>query len=146
MAAEIVLPDEYLFFAHLLLCRAHAMKGDLLNLQEEYTRCLELKTDCHIGWICLKLVESQCQLQIDSNAVDWNFEESVKKGGNLWRMWMALYNLVRGLISLQRKDLLSAEEHMGQACSLADSESCLYLCHGLYFLSYWVLEVSFNLF
>ncbi|KAF7829441.1 tetratricopeptide repeat protein SKI3 isoform X1 [Senna tora] len=129
-AAAIVLPDDYLFFAHLLLCRAHAMKGDLLNLQEEYTRCLELRTDCHIGWICLKLVESQYQLQINSNAIDLNFERSVKKGGNLWKMWMAVYNLVRGLISLQNRDLLSAEELMAQACSLADSESCLHLCHG----------------
>ncbi|XP_028765736.1 tetratricopeptide repeat protein SKI3 isoform X2 [Neltuma alba] len=129
-AAEIVLADDYLFFAHLMLCRAYAMKGDLLNLQKEYTRCLELRTDCLIGWICLKLVESRYELKINSNAIDLNFEESVKKGGNLWKMWMAVYNLVRGLISLQNGDLLSAEELVAQACLLVDSESCLYLCHG----------------
>ncbi|KAI4336665.1 hypothetical protein L6164_015163 [Bauhinia variegata] len=129
-ASEIVLPDGYLFFAHLLLCRVYALKDDRLSLQKEYMRCLELKTDCYIGWICLKLMESRYQLQIDSNNVDLNFAACLKRGGNLWNVWMAVYLLVRGLISLQNCDLLSAEEFAGQACLLAGSEGCSHLCHG----------------
>lgn len=129
-ASELVLPDDYLFFAHLLLCRVYAMKGDNLSFQEEYIRCMKLKTGYHIGWICLKLMECQYELQIDSNAIDLNFEECVKRSGKLWNTWMAVYNLVKGMISLQKRDLISAEEFMAQACSLAGFESCLFLCHG----------------
>lgn len=135
-ASQLVLPDDYLFFAHLLLCRLYAMKGDHLNFQKEYITCLKLRTDCHIGWICLKLMECLCELQIDSNVIDMNFEECIKMGGNSWSMWMATYNLVRGMISLQKRDLVSAEEFMAQACSLAGYESCLFLCHGMYL--FWV--------
>ncbi|XP_027362032.1 tetratricopeptide repeat protein SKI3 isoform X2 [Abrus precatorius] len=128
-ASELVLPDDYLFFAHLLLCRVYAMKGDCLSFQKEYLRCLELWTDYPIGWICLKLMECQHELQIDSNAIDLNFRECVKRSGNSWNMWMAVYNLVRGMISLQKRDLVLAEEFMAQACSLAGFESCFFLCH-----------------
>ncbi|KAL5182245.1 Tetratricopeptide repeat protein SKI3 [Glycine soja] len=136
-ASELVLPDDYLFFAHLLLCRVYAMKGDHLSFQKEYIRCLELKTDYHIGWICLKLMECQYELQIDSNTIDLNFEECVKRSGKLCNMWMAVYNLVRGMISLQKRDLVSAEDFMAQACSLAGA-ICMELvrqCHGSQFLS-----------
>ncbi|KAK7376053.1 hypothetical protein VNO78_34903 [Psophocarpus tetragonolobus] len=129
-ASELVLPDDYLFFAHLLLCRVYAMKDDRISFQKEYTRCLELKTDYHIGWICLKLMECQYELQIDSNAIDTNFEECVKKGGKLCYTWMGVYNLVRGIVALQKRDLVSAEEFMAQACSLAGFDSCHFLCHG----------------
>ncbi|XP_061354463.1 tetratricopeptide repeat protein SKI3 isoform X2 [Gastrolobium bilobum] len=129
-ASELVLPDDYLFFAHLLLCRVYAMKGDHLNFQKEYIRCSELRTDYHIGWICLKLMECRYELPINSNVIDLNFEECVKRGGNSWNTWMAVYNLVRGMISLQKRDLVSAEDFMAQACSLAGFESCLFLCHG----------------
>ncbi|KAK7308220.1 hypothetical protein VNO77_41821 [Canavalia gladiata] len=129
-ASELVLPDEYLFFAHLLLCRVYAMKGDHLSFQKEYLRCMKLKTDYHIGWICLKLMECQYELQIDSNTIDLNFKEGVKCSGNSSNMWIAIYNLVRGMISFQKRDLISAEEFMAQACSLAGLESCLFLCHG----------------
>ncbi|XP_027913014.1 tetratricopeptide repeat protein SKI3 isoform X1 [Vigna unguiculata] len=130
-ASELVLPDDYLFFAHLLLCRVYAMKGDLPSFQKEYMLCLELKTDYHIGWICLKLMECRYELQIYSNDTDLNFEECVKRSGKLCDMWMAAYNLVRSMISFQKRDLFSAEEFMKQACSLAGFESCLFLCHGV---------------
>ncbi|XP_058778563.1 tetratricopeptide repeat protein SKI3-like isoform X1 [Vicia villosa] len=129
-ASQLALPDNYLFFAHLLLCRLYAMKDDHLNFRKEYARCLELRTDCHIGWICLKLMECQYELEIDSNAIDLSFEECIKRDGNSWNMWMAVYNLVRGVNLLQKRDLVSAEEFMAQACSLAGFESCLFLCHG----------------
>ncbi|BAU00867.1 hypothetical protein VIGAN_10250300 [Vigna angularis var. angularis] len=130
-ASELLLPDDYLFFAHLLLCRVYAMKGDHPSFQKEYMLCLELKTDYHIGWICLKLMECRYELQIDSNATDLNFEECVKRSGKLCDMWMAAYNLVRGMVSFQKRDLFSAEEFMKHACSLAGFESCLFLCHGV---------------
>ncbi|XP_029125489.1 tetratricopeptide repeat protein SKI3 isoform X1 [Cajanus cajan] len=129
-ASELELPDNYLFFAHLLLCRVYAMIGDHLSFQKEYISCMDLKTDYHIGWICLKLMECHYELEIDSNAIDLNFEECVKTSGKLWNMWMAVYNLVRGMISLQKRDLVSAEEFIAQACSLEGFESCLFLCHG----------------
>lgn len=131
-ASELLLPDDYLFFAHLLLCRVYAMKGDHPSFRKEYMLCLELKTDYHIGWICLKLMECRYELQIDSNATDLNFEECVKRSGKLCDMWMAAYNLVRGMVSFQKRDLFSAEEFMKHACSLAGFESCLFLCHGKY--------------
>ncbi|XP_068467827.1 tetratricopeptide repeat protein SKI3 isoform X3 [Phaseolus vulgaris] len=130
-ASELVLPDDYLFFAHLLLCRVYAMKGDHPSFQKEYMWCLELKTDYHIGWICLKLMECRYELQIDSNAIDLNFEECVKRSGKLCDMWMAAYNLVRGMVSFQKRDLFSAEEFMKQACSSVRFESCLFLCHSV---------------
>ncbi|XP_014520682.1 tetratricopeptide repeat protein SKI3 isoform X3 [Vigna radiata var. radiata] len=130
-ASELLLPDDYLFFAHLLLCRVYAMKGDHPSFRKEYMLCLELKTDYHIGWICLKLMECRYELQIDSNATDLNFEECVKRSGKLCDMWMAAYNLVRGMVSFQKRDLFSAEEFMKHACSLAGFESCLFLCHGV---------------
>lgn len=129
-ASQLVLPNDYLFFAHLLLCRLYVLKGDRLNFRKEYAKCLELRTDCHIGWICLKLMECQYELEIDSNAIDLNFEECIKRDGNSWNMWMAAYNLARGMNLLQKRDLVSAEEFVAQACSLAGFESCLYLCHG----------------
>ncbi|XP_057450382.1 tetratricopeptide repeat protein SKI3 isoform X2 [Lotus japonicus] len=126
-ASQLVLPDDYIFFAHLLLCRVYAMKGDRLNFQKEYIRCFELKTDCHIGWICLKLMECQYEMLINSNFMDLSIEECIEKGGN---RWMAVYNLVKGMVSLQRRDLLSAEEFMAQACSLVGFDSSVFLCHG----------------
>jgi superkiller protein 3 len=45
---------------------------------------------------------------------------------------MASYNLVRGVNLLQKRDLVSAEEFVAQACSLAGFESCLFLCHGMF--------------
>lgn len=55
-ASQLVLPGDHRFFAHLLMCRLYTTKGDHLNLQKEYIKCLELRTDYHIGWICLKLI------------------------------------------------------------------------------------------
>ncbi|KAJ7967026.1 Tetratricopeptide repeat protein [Quillaja saponaria] len=129
-ASKIELADCYLFFAHLLLCRVHAMKGELLNLQREYAKCLELKTGFHIGWICLKLIKSQHKLQIDSNFLDFCFEECSKEGANSRNMWVAIFKLVRSLISIRDWDFLSAEEFLAEACSLVGDESCFYLCHG----------------
>lgn len=129
-ASTLLLPDDYLFFSHLQLCRAYAAESDSLNIQKEYIRCLELKTDYHIGWICLKFIELRYNVQNDENILELSFKESSKERNYSWNMWMAVFNLVWGLISLWNEDFLSAEEFLTQACSLAGAESCLFLCHG----------------
>lgn len=129
-ASLLSLPNGYLFYAHLMLCRAYAAENNLRKLQEEYVRCLDLRSDCHVGWMCLKFIESRYQLRCDSNSLlELSIEECFKEGSS-WNMWMAVFNLVQGLISLWDEDFLDAEEFFSQACSLAGSESCLFLCHG----------------
>ncbi|KAF2310828.1 hypothetical protein GH714_017490 [Hevea brasiliensis] len=129
-AVSLCLPDNYRFFGHLLLCRAYAVEGNFVGLQEEYIRCLEVRTDYHIGWICLKIMESHYSIQTDSNISEQSFMQCSKKQKNSWNMWMAVFNLVLGLESMWNRDLLSAEEYLSQACLLASADSCLFLCHG----------------
>ncbi|KAL8088263.1 tetratricopeptide repeat protein SKI3 isoform X1 [Apium graveolens] len=129
-ASEISLPDSYLFFAHLLLCRAYAAKGNFSSLNAEFTRCLELKTNYHIGWVGLKCMESRYRLQNVSPKIELNFEECSEEIKYSWHMWMAVYNLVQGLIAIWSQDFLQAEEFLSQACSFASDESCIFLCHG----------------
>lgn len=131
-ASGFLLPNHYLFFAHLQLCRVYAAEDNLSNLHEEYTRCLELKTDCPIGWICLKLIESQYELQADSNLLEMCFESCSKEIKNSENMWMAIFSLVQGLIAVWTNDFICAEELLAQACSLGGAESCLFLCHGTF--------------
>lgn len=129
-ASSIMLPDDYLFFAHLLLLRAYALECDTVNLRKEYIRCLELKTDHHIGWICLKFIEYRYELQSDLDILESSFKECSKERMNSWNMWRALFILVQGLISIWSQDIISAEQFFAQACSLAGAESSLLLCHG----------------
>lgn len=129
-ASTFSLPDSYLFFAHLQLCRAYAIEGDFRNLQEEYEKCLHLKTSYHIGWISLKLVGSQYGVQADRSILELYFQECSTEGKSSPSMWMAVFNLVLGLVSIWNQDFLSAEELLAQACLMAGSESCLLLCHG----------------
>ncbi|KAJ0024743.1 hypothetical protein Pint_09139 [Pistacia integerrima] len=129
-ASGLLLPDSYLFFGHLVLCRAYAAEGNVVELREEYIRCLELKTDYHIGWICLKVIESQYQVQVDSDVIELSFQECSKEGNYSRKMWMAVFNLIMGLVFIWKRDFLSAEKSLAQACSVVDAESCLFLCHG----------------
>lgn len=131
-ASALLLPDRYLFFGHLLLCRAYAAQGNFMNLQEEYVRCLELKTDYYIGWICLKVMETQYEVPSDMNVLELSLKECSKERKKSWDMWMAVFSWLMGLISIWNQDFLSAEEFLAQACSLAGAESCLFLCHGIY--------------
>ncbi|GMH17265.1 hypothetical protein Nepgr_019106 [Nepenthes gracilis] len=130
-ASQILLPDSYIFFAHLQLCRAHAANKNYVNLEEEYVKCLQLQTDYPIGWMSLKLIESRYNLHFDLNSSDLGFRESLMESEGSWNMWMAMYNLFRGLISAWAQDFLHAEEFISEACSLAVAESCLFLCHGV---------------
>lgn len=130
-ALEMQLPDNYLFFAHLLLCRAYAVEDNYSGLHEEYIRCLELKTDNHIGWICLKFLESRYKLQSDSSSLALAFQECGKEIKTSWNMWIAMYNLVQGLTAVWNGEFIDAEESLAQACLLAGGESCLFLSHGV---------------
>ncbi|XP_068305808.1 tetratricopeptide repeat protein SKI3 [Pyrus communis] len=129
-ASSIMLPDGYLFFAHLLLLRAYASEGNMVNLQKEYIRCLQLKTDLHIGWICLKLMESRYEVQTDLDMLELSFRECPTESMNSRNMWGAIFSLVKGLICIWNQDIVSAEEFLAQACSLAGAECSLLLCHG----------------
>ncbi|KAK4424686.1 Tetratricopeptide repeat protein SKI3 [Sesamum alatum] len=122
--------NSSLFFAHLLLCRAYAAEDDIISISKEYRRCLELGTDLHIGWICLKFIESRYRLEDDSTMLSLSFEDCCKDIKLSWNMWMALFNMVQGLIAIWFGDFVAAEESFTQASSLADGESCLFLCHG----------------
>ncbi|KAH6780547.1 Tetratricopeptide repeat superfamily protein [Perilla frutescens var. hirtella] len=122
--------SSHLFFAHLLLCRAYAAEDDIISLSNEYRDCLELGTNYHIGWICLKFIESRYGLQYDSAILPLKFEDCSKDIKISWNMWTALFNLVQGLISISSGDFDAAEEFFAQACSAADGESCFFLCHG----------------
>lgn len=129
-AVEKQLPDNYLFFAHLLLCRAYAVEDNYSGLHEEYIRCVELKTDYHIGWICLKFLESRYKLHSDSSSLALAFQECGKEIRTSSNMWIAMYNLVQGLSAVWDGEFIVAEESLAQACSLAGGESCLFLSHG----------------
>ncbi|XP_044511086.1 tetratricopeptide repeat protein SKI3 isoform X2 [Mangifera indica] len=129
-ASGLLLPDSYLFFGHLVLCRAYAAEFNVVKVGEEYLRCLELKTDYHIGWLCLKVIESQYQVQVDTNAIELSFQECSKEGNYSGQMWMAVFNWILGLVFIWKRDFLSAEKSLAQACLVADAESCLFLCHG----------------
>lgn len=128
-ASLVMLPDGYLFFAHLLLCRAYAFEDDIINLQKEYMKCLELKTDCQIGWICLKFIEQK--VHTESYILELNLKESLSETMNSGKTWMGVFDLVQGLISIWNQNFLSAEEFLAQACLLTSPESCLELCHGM---------------
>ncbi|XVE94342.1 hypothetical protein REPUB_Repub02eG0001100 [Reevesia pubescens] len=130
-ASALLLPNSYRFFGHLLLCRAYAAEGNFKNSKEEYERCLELKTGFHVGWICLKIMESQYELQTVSNIVELAFKEGSKGRNNSWNMWMAVYSLVMGMICIWNQEFVSAEEFLEQPRSLASAESCIFLCHGV---------------
>lgn len=130
LATGLSVHNSSLFFVHLLLCRAYAAENNIVSLTEEYRRCMELRTDSHIGWICLKFIESRYRLQNDSTILALNFEECSKDIKNSWNMWMAVFDLVQGLIAMWSGDFIGAEEFLMQACSAGGGESCFFLCHG----------------
>ncbi|KAL2529807.1 Tetratricopeptide repeat protein SKI3 [Forsythia ovata] len=119
LASGLSVHNSYLFFVHLLLCRAYAAENNIVSLSEEYRRCMELRTDSHIGWICLKFIESRYRLQNDSTILALNFEECSKDVKNSWNMWIAVYDLVQGLIAIGSGDFIGAEEFLMKACSAA---------------------------
>ncbi|XP_052201463.1 tetratricopeptide repeat protein SKI3 isoform X2 [Diospyros lotus] len=129
-ASGILLPNSYLFFAHLQLCRGYAAGDNFSSLREDYIRCVELKTDYPIGWLCLKFIESQYELHTESNLLQLCLDNCSNEIKNSLNTWVAVFSLLQGMGAIWNQDFLSAEQLLGQACSLAHDESCLFLCHG----------------
>ncbi|KAI3938059.1 hypothetical protein MKW98_018615 [Papaver atlanticum] len=128
---KLALPDSTRFFAHLVLCRAYAALEEFPKSQKEYMKCLELKTEHPVGLISLKLLESRFNLHIDTSTVNLKFEECLKEIGSSRNIWMAVFQLVLGQSYIWDQDMLHAEEALAQGCSLVDTDSCLFLCHGV---------------
>ncbi|KAK9103609.1 hypothetical protein Sjap_020863 [Stephania japonica] len=130
-ASALPLPDDVLFFVHLLLCRIYAALENFQKLQEEYMNCLQLKTNHPMGWICLKFFECRYQLQNGSNIIDINFEECPKKNCYSSNMWTAIFKMVQSQSHIWNQDFLVAEETLSKGCLCSGAESCLFLCHGV---------------
>ncbi|KAK9740332.1 hypothetical protein RND81_03G027300 [Saponaria officinalis] len=130
-ASNLSLPDACIFSAHLQLCRAHAAEDNHTSLSEEYMQCLKLKSQHPVGWISLKLIESRYRPQNVLTASDSGFRDGIIESNGSWNTWLAVYNFFCGLISQQAQDFQRAEEFLAEACSLAASESCFFLCHGV---------------
>ncbi|XP_021717803.1 tetratricopeptide repeat protein SKI3-like isoform X1 [Chenopodium quinoa] len=129
-ASNLSLSDANTFFAHLQLCRAHAAEDNQTSLNVEFTKCLKLKTNYPIGWISLKIIESRHRPQDGSTFLDSGFRDSIKEIKESENSWLAVYKLFCGLASQWAQDFLRAEEFLAEACSLAPTESCFFLCHG----------------
>ncbi|CAK9325078.1 unnamed protein product [Citrullus colocynthis] len=130
-ASSISLPEMYLFYAHLLLCRAYAAENDSNNLRKEFIKCLDLKTDNYLGWVCLKSIASGYELHDESNILELSFKKCSLESKNLQHMVIPLSSLVDGLISFRSQDFMAAEKYFAQACSLGHDDGCLLLCHGV---------------
>lgn len=119
-----------IFFAHLQLCRVYATLKDLPSLRNEFTTCLQVKTNRQIGWISLKYLESKYKLENSSVAIDTHFQSCITGIGSSSSMWATVYNLVRAQSFIWDQDFLSAEQALAHSCSVGDADSCLLLCHG----------------
>ncbi|KAG7024067.1 Tetratricopeptide repeat protein SKI3 [Cucurbita argyrosperma subsp. argyrosperma] len=130
-ASSISLPDNYLFYAHLLLCRAYAAENDSNNLRNEFIKCLDLKTDNYLGWVCLKFIASRYELHVESNSLELSFKKGAVESKDLQHMVIPMSGLVDGLISFWSQDFMAAEKYFAQACSSGHDDGCLLLCHGV---------------
>lgn len=129
-ASQLHLSHSMLFFSHLQLARCYASQQDLTSLHNEYKKCLQLRTDCEIGWITLSLLEARYCLQGQNNTTAINHELFLNKRENVQNSWMALLELIRGQSFIWHKDFQSAAEALAQACVMWPEEGCLYLTHG----------------
>jgi superkiller protein 3 len=130
-ASQLHLSHSMLFFSHLQLARCYASQQDLTSLHNEYKKCLQLRTDCEIGWITLSLLEARYCLQGQNNTAAINHELFLNKRENVQNSWMALLELIRGQSFIWHKDFQSAAEALAQACVMWPEEGCLYLTHGI---------------
>ena len=118
------------FFAHLQLCRAYAVQGDLLNSRNEYMNCLKKHTNTEMGWVMLKHLESSCSLEASSDEIYKNLRECIKRNGSDLTKWMSLYNLVCAQCFIVDENFASAEEALAQACAEGDPDSCILFLNG----------------
>jgi len=118
------------FFAHLQLCRAYAVQGDLLNSRNEYMNCLKKHTNTEMGWVMLKHLESACSLEASSDEIYKNLRECIKRNGSDMSKWMSLFNLACAQCFIGDENFASAEEALAQACAEGDPDSCILFLNG----------------
>uniref|UniRef100_A0A6V7QSG7 Tetratricopeptide repeat protein SKI3 n=1 Tax=Ananas comosus var. bracteatus TaxID=296719 RepID=A0A6V7QSG7_ANACO len=118
------------FFAHLQLCRAYALQGNISNLRDEYANCLRISTTNEIGWVMLKYLVPSCQLEDSSDAIVVNLQKCIERKGNSSNYWVGLLYLACAQCFVWAEDYVSAEQALAQACAEVDADSCLLLCHG----------------
>lgn len=133
-ATSISLPDDYLFCAHLLLCRAYAAENDSNNIRKEFIKCLDLKTDNYLGLVCLKFIASRHELPVESNILELSFKKCSVESKSLEHRLTPMSSLVDGLISFWSQDFIAAEKYFAQAC-LGRDDGCFLLCHGIFLSS-----------
>lgn len=118
------------FFAHLQLCRAYMMQGNLLNSRNEYMKCLRNHTNTEIGWVMLKYLESACSMEGSSDEIDLNLHECVKRNGSDPSKWASLFNLACAQCFIWNENFASAEQCLAQACSEGNLDSCILFLNG----------------
>ncbi|PUZ40261.1 hypothetical protein GQ55_9G410100 [Panicum hallii var. hallii] len=118
------------FFAHFQLCRAYAVKGDLLNSRNEYMNCLKKHANTEMGWVMLKHLESACSLETCSDEIYKNLRECIERNGSDLSKWTSLFNLVSAQCFIGDENFASAEEALAQACAEGDPDSCILFLNG----------------
>uniref|UniRef100_A0A0E0IW20 Protein kinase domain-containing protein n=1 Tax=Oryza nivara TaxID=4536 RepID=A0A0E0IW20_ORYNI len=118
------------FFAHLQLCRAYVMQGNLLNSRSEYMKCLQNRTDTEIGWVILKQLASICSLEGTPDEIEIHLRGCVERKGSNASKWMSLFYLACAQCSVWNEDFASAEKAIAQACAEGDPDSCVLFLNG----------------
>jgi superkiller protein 3 len=117
------------FFAHLQLCRAYAVQGDLLNSRNEYMKCLQIHTNTEIGWVMLKHMEPVCSLEGSSGEIENNLQDCVERNGSDPLKWASLFSLSAQCF-IWDEDFASAEKALALACTEGDTDSCILFLNG----------------
>ncbi|CAM0956281.1 unnamed protein product [Alopecurus aequalis] len=133
-ALRVTLPSADAFFAHLQLCRAYVVQGDLSNSRKEYMKCLQNRTNTEIGWVMLKQLESLCSLSCGSDEIEINLKECVERKGSNQSKWTSLFNLACAQSSMRDEDFASAEKALTQACAEKDADSCILFLNGAMYM------------
>lgn len=118
------------FFAHLQLCRAYTVQGDLSNSRNEYMNCLKSPTNTEMGWVMLKHLESACSLEASSDEIDMNLHECIRRNGSDPSKWVSLFNLACAQCFIGDENFASAEKALAQACAEGDTDSCIFFLNG----------------
>jgi superkiller protein 3 len=124
------------FFAHLQLCRAYVMQGNLLNSRSEYMKCLQNRTDTEIGWVILKQLASICSLEGTPDEIEIHLGGCVERKGSNASKWMSLFYLACAQCSVWNEDFASAEKAIAQACAEGDPDSCVLFLNGNWHATY----------
>ncbi|KAJ1296360.1 hypothetical protein BS78_01G294600 [Paspalum vaginatum] len=127
-----IAPSDHVgtFFAHLQLCRAYVVQGNLLESRNEYMKCLRNHTNTEIGWVMLKHLESACSLEGSSDEIDINLRECVKRNGSDPSKWASLFNQACAQCFIWDENFASAEKALAQACTEGDLDSCILFLNG----------------